>query len=99
MRKGNFNATVELVVSIILLMAFVALIWYTWSVPTNDPQKYETNSDAVKCKTASDCTDSPYGSKCMILYPSDYKTFCGCATNADCEGRRGEVCGSDNICV
>jgi hypothetical protein len=98
MRKG-FTDTVSLLMSIILLMSTVALFWYSWSMPKDNTLSDETDTNTVQCKTSNDCADSPYGSKCILVYPSDYEDFCGCATNEDCAGRGGEACGFDNRCA
>jgi hypothetical protein len=97
MRKG-FSWIISLLMAIILLIGAAALFWRNM-IPTSSDYVDDTETDTVQCKTSNDCTDSPYGSKCMLVYQSDYKAFCGCAMNEDCQGRGGESCGFDNKCA
>jgi len=61
----------------------------------NDNSESDLTLEKQFCDTDADCQSNPDGSRCLQIYPGDFKQFCGCVSNNDCGGY---VCGTDNKC-
>ena len=61
----------------------------------NDNSESDLTLEKQSCDTDADCQDNPDGSRCLQIYPGDFKPFCGCISNNDCGGY---VCDPDNKC-
>ncbi len=88
--------------SIVLLMAFifffimVAVFYagFSGKYPSDTVVGYRPGEDV--CKIDDDCKNEEDGKRCIVIYPGDFKPFCGCLTNDDCDV--GKVC-SVNKCI
>jgi len=98
MRKG-FEWSVNLLVAIILGVVAAGIFWAALAGKTPP-----TESEPVKlnegCNNPDDCINNPDGSICLVIYPGDFTSFCGCYNSTlHCLNRRSGICGSNNKCT
>jgi len=97
MRKG-FEWSVNLLVAIILGVVAAGIFWSAL-VGKTPPTKAEPVKLTEGCNNDNDCLNNLDGAKCLVIYPGDFKSFCGCLASEDCLDRGSEICGSDNKCT
>ena len=97
MKKG-FQITVKLLMAVLLLMLSVMIFWAIL-IPDVSAKDDEALPNVVECMSSKDCQSSTRGSACIMVYPDNYESFCGCTVNEDCLGKKSGVCGYDNRCV
>ena len=101
MEKG-FEWPVLLIGAIILVVISAGIFWAALAgktPPIASAEPDETVSMDKSCKNDNDCTSNLDGTKCMVIYPGDFTSFCGCITSAECVDRRSGACGSNNKCI
>lgn len=100
MKKGIANWVVQFIGALLILVISALIIWgVLYGNVTSEPSEFGEEPVVHECKTSDDCDDvdpNSNGTQCIIVYPGDFLTFCGCLTNDDCEA--GGECGPNNRC-
>jgi len=94
MRKG-FEWSISILFALILAVVAAGMMWAALtgkaSAAPAEPVKLTKG-----CINDNDCLNKVDGSKCLVVYPGDFTSFCGCLTSVNCKVGN---CGSDNKCV
>jgi len=97
MKKG-FEWSVSLLFAVILGVVAAGVVWAGLtgkaSAAPAEPVKLTKG-----CNNNDDCINNLDGAKCLVIYPGDFTSFCGCLTSEDCSNRRSGICGSNNKCI
>jgi len=99
MKKG-FEWSIQVFATIVLGVISAGIFYAALSGST--PPANASNENITmdtSCNNDNDCTNNLDGSKCMVIYPGEFESFCGCLTSADCVDRRNEICDSNNKCI
>lgn len=90
--------SLSLLLTLILFGVTVGIFWMSLNLNSSKAQPDVDNISASEktCNADDDCLSDPKGSKCLVIYPSEFSPFCGCLTDNDCSGG---ICGSDNKCI
>jgi hypothetical protein len=98
MGKG-VEASIGIMMAVVMGVITAVLVWTAINgrnPPSTSP--IDTPDMTEGCNNDANCADNINGKKCMLTYPGDYTSFCGCIKDQDCPNG-GDICGPNNKCV